>query len=118
MSKERIAAIIAAITAQEFKTVKSFLRAPIDNGLLSPSCLEAIETLVGKDSKRPQADMVDRNQAAAIIGGDKPVSRVTLRNYELQGKLKPFKIAGARLVRYSRKNVEALLEASQEGGAK
>jgi len=101
------------VTPQDFKIITSRIKPDIEFGFLPLSIRAEIETLIDKGSKKPQADMVDRNQAAAIIGGDKPVSRVTLHNYELQGKLKPFKIAGARLIRYKRSDVEALLE----GGA-
>jgi hypothetical protein len=106
------------MTIQECKAVISRLKPDFEFGLLPLSIRTEIESLIDKGSKKPQADMVDRNQAAVILGGDKPLSRVTLHNYELAGKLKPFKIAGARLVRYKRADVLSLLESSENGGVK
>ncbi len=101
------------MTVNEFKTIKQSLKVLADFGAVSAASVEEIGTLVDSPAKSAPAlpELMTRPQVAERIG----TCPRTVRNYERSGLLRPIRLAGKRLVRYRREDVERFLE---EGGGK
>jgi hypothetical protein len=60
-----------------------------------------------KPQKQVRRDLIDGQTARAIIGGARPISKVTLSKWVKKGKVRPVRVS-PRIYKYDRHEIELL----------